>query len=75
MKPKKARKLIVCLWMIGMIIMMFAYIHIIFVLIGLITASSGVVVSILFYKCPHCGKHLGRSGGDFCPYCGGDIDT
>ena len=67
MKPKKARKLIVCLWMIGMIIMMFAYIHIIFVLIGLITASSGVVVSILFYKCPHCGRHPWTQWWRFLP--------
>ena len=22
------------------------------------------------YRCPHCGKHLGRERGNTCPHCG-----
>ena len=29
-----------------------------------------IVFYILCYRCPHCGRHLGRRGGSFCPYCG-----
>ena len=45
-----------------------------FLPIGVIVAGSSVVPNLLFYKCPHCGKHLGSNGGDFCQYCGNSID-
>ena len=28
-----------------------------------------VLVDLLFKRCPHCGKHLGRDTGIFCPHC------
>ena len=28
----------------------------------------------VFYRCPHCGKYLDRSGGVFCPHCGKDVN-
>lgn len=74
MKPKKAQKLSVCMWLTGMILLLFGYIHIIFLIIGLTTAISGAVVNILFNKCPHCGKHLVNNGGNFCQFCGREID-
>ena len=48
---------------------------IVFLPIGVIVAGSSVVPNLLFYKCPHCGKHLGSNGGDFCQYCGKSIDN
>lgn len=74
MKPKKARKLIYFLYMIGFIIMLFSYVNIIFLPIGIAVAGSSVVPNLLFYKCPHCGAHLGRNGGDFCQHCGKRMD-
>ena len=51
------------------------YKRIMFLPIGVIVAGSSVVPNLLFYKCPHCGKHLGSNGGDFCQYCGKSIDN
>ncbi len=31
-------------------------------------------LSLIFYRCPHCGRHLDRSTGDFCPYCGENVN-
>lgn len=65
MKPKKARKLIYFLYIIGFILILLSYKRIMFLPIGVIVAGSSVVPNLLFYKCPHCGKHLGSNGGDF----------
>lgn len=75
MKPKKAKNLIYFLCIIGFIMILFSYSNIIFLPIGLLVAGSSIVPNLLFYKCPHCGKHLGRSSGDFCQYCGKSIDN
>ncbi len=74
MKPKRAKKLIYFLGIMGFLMMLLCYLHIIFLPIGLVVAASSVVLSLLFYKCPYCGKHLGRNGGDYCPYCGKRIE-
>ena len=74
MKPKKARKLIYFLYIIGFILILLSYKRIMLP-IGVIVAGSSVVPNLLFYKCPHCGKHLGSNGGDFCQYCGKSIDN
>ena len=29
-----------------------------------------LVLTALFWKCPHCGKFLGRSRGVYCHHCG-----
>lgn len=31
-------------------------------------------IHLIFYRCPHCGKFLDRSTGDYCPYCGQQMD-
>ena len=34
----------------------------------------GFLVWKIGWKCPHCGKHLGRIGqSDLCPHCGKNI--
>ena len=39
-------------------------------IVGILVMFGAVVFRFIFYKCPHCGKYLDRSAGDFCPYCG-----
>ena len=56
-------------------LILLSYKRIMFLPIGVIVAGSSVVPNLLFYKCPHCGKHLGSNGGDFCQYCGKSIDN
>ena len=36
---------------------------------GLLCFILVVLVDLLFKRCPHCGKHLGRDTGIFCPHC------
>lgn len=31
------------------------------------------VVAYLFWRCPHCGKHLSRNLNHFCPHCGKNL--
>ena len=41
--------------------------------IAIIIAAAGF--NLLFYNCPHCGKHLDRnSPNGFCPHCGKKIE-
>ncbi len=46
----------------------------IFLLIGSVVMISGIIPDILYNKCPHCGKHLGRNEADYCQFCGKPID-
>lgn len=39
------------------------------IMIGLVVMFSAVIHHVIFYRCPHCGKFLDRSTGEYCPYC------
>ena len=46
---------------------------------GVCAAGTAVVLlamagHIVFSRCPHCGRYLGRAWGDHCPYCGKPFD-
>ncbi len=43
-------------------------------IIALLLSLAGTIFIVVFYRCPHCGKHLGRSGGKYCPYCGKELN-
>ena len=32
------------------------------------------VLTVLFFRCPHCGKFLGRALGEYCPHCGEKLE-
>ncbi|KFI52274.1 hypothetical protein [Bifidobacterium biavatii] len=43
---------------------------------GLVIAIAGFILQLIFWKCPHCDKHLpttGTFGMIRCPYCGNDL--
>ena len=42
--------------------------------LGIIAAFAALIEWVLFGRCPHCGKYLGRSMGKYCPHCGGDLE-
>ena len=44
------------------------------IMLGLLMMFSSVIHHVIFYRCPHCGKHLGRDGGDYCRHCGTSFD-
>ena len=37
---------------------------------GAVLILLAEVLLLLYYRCPYCGKFLGRSTGRFCPNCG-----
>ena len=37
---------------------------------GIGIALLALIFYWIWYRCPHCGRHLGQSWGEFCPWCG-----
>ena len=70
MKPKEARKLTVTLIIVGFAVMLMGYFHGAFFALGACVSFSALIPNFLFYRCPHCGRYLGRSDGAFCQHCG-----
>ena len=44
-------------------------------MLGIAIMMGGLVLKVLLYRCPYCGKYLDRSSGDFCPYCGKNLKS
>ena len=42
--------------------------------VGIIVAFIATIFWIVFGRCPHCGKYLGRGNEKYCPGCGGKIE-
>ncbi len=74
MKVKKARKLRDAIFVVGVVLMLLGYFYEPLIVVGAIVTCSCLIPHYLFNRCPHCGKNLGRSEGEFCPHCGKQID-
>ncbi|MBE6970216.1 MAG: hypothetical protein E7442_08910 [Ruminococcaceae bacterium] len=35
--------------------------------------AGAIMLRLRKYRCPHCGKYLERSKGQFCPHCGKNV--
>ena len=42
--------------------------------LGILSAVGAILVNLIFWRCPKCGKWLGRDSGCFCQHCGTPID-
>jgi len=42
--------------------------------LGLILAVAVAIINIIFWRCPYCGKNLGRDTGKFCQHCGKELN-
>mgnify|MGYP000512560739 CR=1 FL=1 len=42
------------------------------VILGIAIMLFAIVIGVLYYRCPHCGRPLGRigEGSAYCPHCG-----
>lgn len=72
LKPKEIRIRALYIIVAGLLVALFgvARERNAFCVIGLLIMFASVIYHIVFYRCPHCGRYLGRVTGDFCPYCG-----
>lgn len=41
---------------------------------GMLVIFLDIIFRVIFYRCPHCGRYLDRSTGEFCPYCGKNVN-
>lgn len=39
-----------------------------------LSVMAGLALHVCWLRCPHCGKDLDRNCGDYCQYCGQEID-
>lgn len=46
----------------------------VFLAIDLFLIFALVVFFVIFFRCPRCGKFLGRIDGAYCPFCGKKLD-
>lgn len=74
MKPKTAKKLTIILALVGVVVMLLGYFSSILWAVGAVVALSAIIPNLLFYRCPHCGRMLGKNDGSFCQHCGGRVD-
>ncbi len=73
-RARRAKAIMWCLMIPGVLL------EILFLLLGeqniaLLLIGGGLMMSSLiiwavFWRCPDCGKHLGRGAVEYCPYCG-----
>lgn len=45
-----------------------------FGVLGVLSAVGSLLVNLVFWRCPKCGKWLGRDSKKFCTHCGAPLD-
>ena len=45
-----------------------------FLWVSVILCVALLVFNLMFWRCPHCGEHLGRDVPTFCPHCGAKLE-
>ena len=75
MNVRKARKLIVTIMIVGIILSLLGgYYYEPLFIVGILVMISCLIPHFLFNKCPHCGKNLGGNGGPYCQFCGKEYE-
>lgn len=80
MSPKKSLRIMLILCLIGFPFMYLASagesLNMTLMVIGFCFVFAGLIINLIFWKCPSCGRHLPKAyiGMDYCPYCGESID-
>ncbi len=76
MDYKKARKLIYWLAGIGTAVLLLGAWaqRPAFMAPGVALVISTVFVNLKYWRCPHCGGHLGRDIGRYCMHCGKELE-
>ena len=76
LKPRQVRKIVGCIASVGILALLAGMVFSVTaaMAVGCLILVAGLGFQLVFYHCPHCGKYLDRSGGDFCPYCGKNVN-
>lgn len=43
-------------------------------ILGVLSCVGMIAVNLIFWRCPKCGKWLGRDSKHFCTHCGAPLD-
>ena len=43
-------------------------------IIGITLLIGDIIFRIACYRCSYCGRYLDRSRGEYCPYCGKELN-
>lgn len=70
MNPQQAKYLFFVLGAAGFVCILLVVVHPLFLAAGLLMAAAAIVLNLMFYRCPCCRAHLGRTSGNHCPHCG-----
>lgn len=70
MNPQQAKYLFFVLGAAGFVCILLVAVHPLFLAAGLLMAAAAIVLNLMFYRCPCCRAHLGRTSGNHCPHCG-----
>ena len=75
MKPMNLKKAVYIMY--GLAVAFFVLVllgaamkSILIIVLGFLCAIAGIAMSLVFWRCPYCGEHLGRDGGKCCSHCG-----
>ncbi len=77
MNLKKAQKLIICLWVAAVVCAVLIALtrDFWYVVIALAAMIAQVIVRLKYWRCPHCGKFLGKQlGPQHCRNCGQKVE-
>ena len=76
MNYKKARKIMYWLAGIGTPIILWGAFaeSTALIAVGFVVVLSTLFVNLGYWRCPHCGRHLGRDIGRYCMHCGKELE-
>ena len=73
---KQVRAIVLGTWGIGLLLYLAAgWVQSLWLsVLGIVVVLGALVFQLIAYRCPHCGRFLGRNAGAFCHHCGGSLD-
>lgn len=75
--PKKVRQTTFIIFGVGALVAFLGILmneEVFMCMMGIGIMFVSIVYNFIFYHCPHCGRYLGRSTGEYCPYCGKKVN-
>lgn len=75
-KPKSINAIFFIILAIGMILALIGALseQIAFICIGLFVAFVAFIFRCIFYRCPYCGRYIGKLDGNYCTHCKKNIN-